>query len=55
MILQVMGAIEIHQNVAEMNTGESQDLDCTPLCLTGKTSMLVTGNNYLAERTTQVK
>ena len=45
----------IHQgNVAEMNTGEGKTLTATmPLylnALTGKGSMLVTTNDYLARR-----
>lgn len=53
--VQVMGAIVIHQgNVAEMNTGEGKTLTATmPLylnALTGKGSMLVTTNDYLARR-----
>ena len=53
--VQVMGAIVIHQgNVAEMNTGEGKTLTATmPLylnSLTGKGSMLVTTNDYLARR-----
>ena len=53
--VQVMGAIVIHQgNVAEMNTGEGKTLTATmPLylnALTGKGSVLVTTNDYLARR-----
>ena len=53
--VQVMGAIVIHQgNVAEMNTGEGKTLTATmPLylnALTGKGSMLITTNDYLAKR-----
>ena len=53
--VQVIGAIVIHQgNVAEMNTGEGKTLTATmPLylnALTGKGSMLITTNDYLAKR-----
>ena len=53
--VQVMGGIVIHQgNVAEMNTGEAKTLTATmPVylnALTGKGTMLVTTNEYLAKR-----
>ena len=53
--VQVMGGIVIHQgNVAEMNTGEGKTLTATmPLylnALTGKGTMLITTNEYLAKR-----
>ena len=53
--VQVMGAIVIHQgNVAEMNTGEGKTLTATmPVylnALTGKGTMLITPNEYLAKR-----
>ena len=53
--VQVMGGIIIHQgNVAEMNTGEGKTLTATmPVylnALTGKGTMLVTTNEYLAKR-----
>ena len=53
--VQVMGGIVIHQgNVAEMNTGEGKTLTATmPVylnALTGKGTMLVTPNDYLAKR-----
>ena len=53
--VQVMGGIVIHQgNVAEMNTGEGKTLTATmPVylnALTGKGTMLITTNNYLAKR-----
>ena len=53
--VQVMGGIVIHQgNVAEMNTGEGKTLTATmPVylnALTGKGTMLVTTNEYLAKR-----
>ena len=51
--VQVMGGIVIHQgNVAEMNTGEGKTLTATmPVylnALTGKGTMLITTNEYLA-------
>ena len=53
--VQVMGGIVIHQgNVAEMNTGEGKTLTATmPVylnALTGKGTMLITTNEYLAKR-----
>ena len=53
--IQVMGGIVIHQgNVAEMNTGEGKTLTATmPVylnALTGKGTMLITTNDYLAKR-----
>ena len=53
--VQVMGGIVIHQgNVAEMNTGEGKTLTATmPVylnALTGKGTMLITPNEYLAKR-----
>uniref|UniRef100_UPI003F68E1E6 accessory Sec system translocase SecA2 n=1 Tax=Streptococcus pluranimalium TaxID=82348 RepID=UPI003F68E1E6 len=53
--VQVLGAIILHQgNVAEMKTGEGKTLTATmPLylnALTGKTTILVTVNDYLALR-----
>ena len=53
--VQVMGGIVIHQgNVAEMNTGEGKTLTATmPVylnSLTGKGTMLITTNDYLAKR-----
>lgn len=53
--VQVLGGIIIHQgNVAEMNTGEGKTLTATlPVylnALTGKGTMLVTTNEYLAKR-----
>ena len=53
--VQVMGGIVIHQgNVAEMNTGEGKTLTATmPIylnALTGKGTMLITTNDYLAKR-----
>ena len=53
--VQVMGGIVIHQgNVAEMNTGEGTTLTATmPVylnALTGKGTMLITTNDYLAKR-----
>ena len=53
--VQVMGGIVIHQgNVAEMNTGEGKTLTATmPVylnALTGKGTMLITNNDYLAKR-----
>lgn len=53
--VQVLGAIAMHQGyLAEMNTGEGKTLMATmPLylnALTGKSTILVTANGYLAER-----
>lgn len=53
--VQIMGAIALHYcNLAEMNTGEGKTLTATmPLylnALTGKGAMLVTANEYLANR-----
>ena len=53
--VQVMGGIVIHQgNVAEMNTGEGKTLTATmPVylnALTGKGTMVITTNEYLAKR-----
>ena len=53
--VQVLGGIIIHQgNVAEMNSGEGKTLTATlPVylnALTGKGTMLVTTNEYLAKR-----
>ncbi len=53
--VQVIGAIALHQGyLAEMNTGEGKTLVATmPLylnALTGKSTILVTANGYLAER-----
>ena len=53
--VQVMGGVVIHRgNVAEMNTGEGKTLTATmPVylnALTGKGTMLVTTNEYLAKR-----
>lgn len=53
--VQVLGAIVLHEgNVAEMKTGEGKTLTATmPLylnALTGKSAMLVTSNEYLANR-----
>lgn len=53
--VQIMGAIALHQGyLAEMNTGEGKTLVATmPLylnALTGKSTILVTANGYLAER-----
>ena len=53
--VQVMGGIVIHQgNVAEMNTGEGKTLTATlPVylnALTGKGTILITTNEYLAKR-----
>ena len=53
--VQIMGAIALHYcNLAEMNTGEGKTLTATlPLylnALTGKSTMLVTANEYLADR-----
>ena len=53
--VQVMGGIVIHQgNVAEMNTGEGKTLTATmPVylnALTGKGTMVITPNAYLAKR-----
>lgn len=56
--VQVLGAIAIHQgNLIEMNTGEGKTLMATmPLylnALTGKSTILVTTNEYLALRDAQ--
>ncbi|MBQ1901396.1 MAG: accessory Sec system translocase SecA2 [Lachnospiraceae bacterium] len=53
--VQIMGAIALHRGrLAEMNTGEGKTLTATlPLylnALTGKSTMLVTANEYLAIR-----
>lgn len=53
--VQVLGGIALHQGyLAEMNTGEGKTLVATmPLylnALTGKSTMLVTANDYLAAR-----
>ena len=53
--VQVMGGIVIHEgNVAEMNTGEGKTLTATmPVylnALTGKGTMVITPNAYLAKR-----
>lgn len=53
--VQVMGAIALHQgHIAEMKTGEGKTLTATmPLylnALTGQGAILVTTNDYLAER-----
>lgn len=53
--VQVLGAIVMHQgNIAEMQTGEGKTLTATmPLylnALTGKSSYLITTNEYLAKR-----
>lgn len=53
--VQVIGAIALHQGyLAEMNTGEGKTLVATmPLylnALTGKSTILVTTNEYLAKR-----
>lgn len=53
--VQVLGGIALHQGyLAEMNTGEGKTLVATmPLylnALTGKSTILVTANEYLAER-----
>ncbi len=52
---QILGAIALHYGyLAEMNTGEGKTLTATmPLylnALTGKSTMLVTANEYLADR-----
>ncbi len=52
---QILGAIALHYDyLAEMNTGEGKTLTATmPLylnALTGKSTMLVTANDYLAAR-----
>lgn len=52
---QVIGAIALHQGyLAEMNTGEGKTLAATmPLylnALTGKSTILMTANDYLAQR-----
>lgn len=56
--VQVMGGIALHQGyLAEMNTGEGKTLSATmPLylnALTGKSTILVTANEYLALRDAQ--
>ncbi len=53
--VQVMGGIVLHQGkIAEMKTGEGKTLSATlPLylnALTGKSTILVTANDYLAKR-----
>lgn len=53
--VQILGGIAMHQGyLAEMNTGEGKTLMATmPLylnALTGKSTILVTANGYLAER-----
>ena len=53
--VQILGGIALHQGYfAEMNTGEGKTLMATmPLylnALTGKSTILVTANGYLAER-----
>ena len=53
--VQVLGGIALHQGcLAEMNTGEGKTLSATmPLylnALTGKSTILVTANEYLAFR-----
>ena len=53
--VQIIGGIALHQGyLAEMNTGEGKTLVATmPLylnALTGKSTILVTANAYLAER-----
>ncbi len=53
--VQVLGGIALHQGcLAEMNTGEGKTLVATmPLylnALTGKSTILVTANGYLASR-----
>ncbi len=55
---QILGAIALHYcYLAEMNTGEGKTLTATmPLylnALTGKSTMLVTANDYLADRDAQ--
>lgn len=55
---QILGAIALHYGyLAEMNTGEGKTLTATmPLylnALTGKSTMLVTANEYLADRDAQ--
>ena len=52
---QILGGIAMHYGyLAEMNTGEGKTLTATlPLylnALTGKSTMLVTANDYLADR-----
>ena len=56
--VQILGAIALHQGyLAEMNTGEGKTLVATmPLylnALTGKSTILVTANDYLASRDAQ--
>lgn len=56
--VQILGAIALHQGyLAEMNTGEGKTLVATmPLylnALTGKSTILVTANDYLATRDAQ--
>ena len=53
--VQLIGGIAIHNgNIAEMRTGEGKTLVCTLPCilnsLTGRPVMVVTVNDYLAER-----
>lgn len=55
---QILGGIALHYGyLAEMNTGEGKTLTATlPLylnALTGKSTMLVTANDYLADRDAQ--
>lgn len=55
---QILGGIALHYGyLAEMNTGEGKTLTATmPLylnALTGKSTMLVTANDYLANRDAQ--
>ena len=55
---QILGGIALHYGyLAEMNTGEGKTLTATmPLylnALTGKSTMLVTANEYLADRDAQ--
>lgn len=55
---QILGGIALHYGyLAEMNTGEGKTLTATmPLylnALTGKSAMLVTANDYLADRDTK--
>ena len=56
--VQILGGIALHQGyLAEMNTGEGKTLSATmPLylnALTGKSTILVTANEYLASRDAQ--
>ena len=56
--VQILGGIALHQGyLAEMNTGEGKTLVATmPLylnALTGKSTILVTANDYLASRDAQ--